>query len=106
MRQYPVNPSMVVDCDTCPVREVQCDDCLVTALRGMPVVDLGMPDPEHPEHPEHPGHLDLDLAERRTAARLVAVGLVDAHQAAGATARREPWGTGEAIGRTGVRAVG
>ena len=33
------NP-MVMDCDTCPVRGLRCDDCVVTALGHLPVVVL------------------------------------------------------------------
>ncbi len=80
---------MVVECDTCPVRHVRCDDCMVTALRALPVVPLlRLAD----------GDLDLDLAEQRAVARFVAAGLVSADEAAVATARREPW--------SGVAAVG
>ncbi len=90
MRRSTPHPLMTVDCDSCPVRDLRCDDCLVTALRGMPVV-LPLSD----------GELELDLAERQTVARLVSLGLVagdHALGAMGAVARRESW--------TGVRAVG
>lgn len=90
MRRSTSHPLMTVDCDSCPVRDLRCADCLVTALRGMPVVvSLG------------DGELELDLAEQRTVARLVSLGLVagdHALGASGAVARREPW--------TGVRAAG
>ena len=80
---------MVVDCDTCPVRHVRCDDCLVTALRSLPVVSqLRLAD----------GELVLDVAEQRAVARFVAAGLVSDDEAATVTARREPW--------TGVASVG
>ena len=46
------NP-MVMDCDTCPVRGLRCDDCVVTALGHRPVVVLT------------DGELSLDMAERR-----------------------------------------
>lgn len=77
--------AMVVDCDTCPVREVRCDDCMVPVLRGLPVVRLAE------------GELLLDAAEQRAVERFVARGLVDPEHAATLTARREPWS---------VRAVG
>ena len=32
-----VESPMVVDCDTCPVRGLRCDDCVVTALGHLPV---------------------------------------------------------------------
>ncbi len=80
---------MVVECDTCPVRHVRCDDCLVTALQSLPVVPLlRLAD----------GELPLDAAERRAVSRFVAAGLVAPEQAAGVTAQRESW--------SGVAAVG
>jgi hypothetical protein len=27
---------MIIDCDTCLVRDLECDDCVVTALLGAP----------------------------------------------------------------------
>ncbi len=83
---------MVVDCDTCPVRHVRCDDCLVTALQSLPVVPL------LPLLRLADGELVLDAAEQRAVARFVAAGLVSADEAASVTARREPW--------TGVAATG
>ena len=80
---------MVVDCDTCPVRHVRCDDCLVTAFQSIPVVPLLR---------LAEGDLPLDAAERRAVGRFVAAGLVSADQADLVTARREPW--------SGVAAVG
>jgi len=80
---------MVVDCDTCPVRHVRCDDCLVTAFAALPVVPLLRFDE---------GVLPLDPAEQRAVDRFVAAGLVCADVAVSATARREPW--------PGVAAVG
>ncbi len=77
---------MVIDCETCPVREVRCDDCLVTALRGLPVISLGA------------GEMPLDAAERRAVDALVGAGMVHPDRAAMLTARREPW--------SGTRAVG
>ena len=80
---------MVVDCDTCPVRHVRCDDCLVTALRALPVVPLlRLAD----------GDLSLDAGEQRAVARFVAAGVVSADEAETLTARHEPW--------SGVAAVG
>ena len=72
------NP-MVVDCETCPVRGIRCDDCVVTALGHLPVVVLS------------DGELPLDAAERRVVDRFVAAGLVAAEVAGTAVARREPW---------------
>ncbi len=80
---------MVVDCDTCPVRHIRCDDCLVTAFASLPVVPLLR---------LAEGELPLDADEYRAVARFVAAGLVSADDAAAVTARREPW--------PGVAAVG
>ena len=80
---------MVVECDTCPVRDIRCDDCMVTALRSLPVVPLlRLAD----------GALPLDPAEERAVARFVAAGLVSSDEAMTVTARQEPW--------SGVAAVG
>ena len=88
------NP-MIVDCDTCPVRGVRCDDCVVTALGHFPVVVLSE------------GELPLDATERRAVDRFVAAGLVSAEVAGTVVARREPWSR-ESDRRTGrdQRAVG
>jgi hypothetical protein len=74
-----VESPMVVDCDTCPVRGVRCDDCVVTALGLLPV------------HVLTDGELALDRAERRAVGRFVAAGLVTADEANALVARREPW---------------
>lgn len=70
---------LVIDCDTCPVRHVRCDECVVTAL-GPP---LARRDPDE---------LPLDEAERRAVDVFVRAGLVDAGYAATLTARpmRDP----------------
>ena len=77
---------MVIDCQTCPVREVRCDECIVTALGGLPLVQLG------------DGEMLLDEAERLAVNVFVGAGMLDAADAAMLTARREPW--------SGVRAIG
>lgn len=79
-------PTMVVDCDSCPVRARQCDECMVTALRGLPVVQLDE------------RHLRLDAAERAAVDRFVAAGLVSVSEAAGLTARPELWQQQSAAG--------
>ena len=57
------NP-MVMDCDTCPVRGLRCDDCVVTALGHLPVRSSSAD-----------GELPLDAAEQRAVDRFVAAGL-------------------------------
>ena len=74
-----VESPMVVDCDTCPVRGVRCDDCVVTVLGHVPVQVLT------------DGQLPLDRAERRVVSRFVAAGVVTADEANTLVARREPW---------------
>jgi hypothetical protein len=65
---------MIIDCQSCPVRELHCDDCMVTAL----VMTPG-------------SQLPLDAAERAVVDRFMGAGLVSIHEGAAATARREPW---------------
>lgn len=73
---------MFIDCQSCPVRELHCDDCMVTAL----LAPAG-------------SELPVDAAERAAVRRFVEAGLVSAHEGSSVTARREPWATH-------VRAVG
>jgi len=73
---------VIIDCQTCPVRDVHCGECIVPALLAPETAELG-----------------LDAAERAAVTRFVEAGLVSAHDAAGLQARREPWATH-------VRAVG
>ncbi len=77
---------VVIDCRTCPVREVNCGDCVVTALQGLPLVRLD------------DGELSLDPAERRAVDVFVMAGMVDPTHAATLTARREPWSGARAVG--------
>lgn len=81
---------MVVECQTCPVQGVRCDDCVVTALGGLPVFV------QH--EPRHEDELPLDAAERRAVSRFVAAGLVRPEVAAATTARREPWSRVRRVG--------
>ena len=73
---------MIIDCQSCPVRDLHCADCMVTAL----LVPQG-------------AELPLDAAERAAVTRFAEAGLVSAHEATSASARREPWAAH-------VRAVG
>ena len=50
---------MQIDCDTCAVRDLECDDCVVSFLLGGP-----------------PGVVDVDDAERRALDALADSGLV------------------------------
>lgn len=78
---------MLVECRTCPVREVRCADCMVTALAAVPA--------HHEGHlavrPAGPAmDLPLDRAERRAVSVLLGAGLVTAEVAHAARAVREP----------------
>ena len=78
---------MIIDCQNCPVRDLHCADCMVTAMLV-------------PQRAELQGaELPLDAAERSAVARFAEAGLVSAHEATSVTARREPWAAH-------VRAVG
>ena len=66
---------MIIDCQSCPVRDLHCDDCMVTALAA-------------PQGAELP----LDVAERAAVSRFVSAGLVSVQTAAELAAHREPWG--------------
>ncbi len=79
--------SLVIDCATCPVRELRCADCMVPALRALP----------------EPG-LPLDADERAAVTGLVRAGLLSAESAAGARVRSTRVGSGPA--REAGRAVG
>jgi hypothetical protein len=70
---------MIVDCMSCPVRGIRCDDCVVSVLLSA-------------------AELPLDAAERQAVSVLVGAGLVGAESVAGLTARREPWGRVSAVG--------
>ncbi|MBC9823645.1 hypothetical protein [Terrabacter sp. MAHUQ-38] len=61
---------MLVDCQTCPVRDVHCSECMVTALTAIPM-----------RPGSSGGAVDavtapLDRAERRAVSALLAAGLV------------------------------
>lgn len=72
---------LTIDCATCPVQNVACGECMVTALQGP--VDL--------EDPAGQSDLPLDGREREVVSRLVTSGLVSAETASRARAVREPW---------------
>ncbi|MEP7017186.1 MAG: hypothetical protein ABI899_04100 [Actinomycetota bacterium] len=72
---------MNVDCETCPVQGLRCEDCVITALFV-------------------PGsfELPLDAAESSAVAAFVRAGLVSVEASAGLRARREPWEPISAVG--------
>ena len=73
---------MIIECQSCPVRDLHCADCMVTAM----LVPQG-------------AQLPLDATERAAVTRFAESGLVSAQEATSASARREPWGAH-------IRAVG
>jgi hypothetical protein len=82
---------MLVDCQTCPVRDVHCADCMVTTLTAIPVGP-----------PESVTRLRLDRAERRAVSILLGAGLVTAETANQAHAVTEHEMTPPRMGRTAV----
>ena len=76
-----------VECRTCPVRELHCDDCMVPVLLQISSAR---------------SETSLDAEERAAVTRLVRAGLVDPETATAARARLEP---GAAVAHGG-RAVG
>lgn len=80
---------MLIDCQTCPVRDVHCADCMVTALAAIPV---GAPDADT--------GLPLDRGERRAVSVLLAAGLVTHETASAARALPEEHPTPIRLGRT------
>ena len=72
---------MIVDCDSCPVRQTHCADCVVTALMSPSAAEL-----------------PLDPRERKALSVLVDAGLVSERQASSVHAQREPWGRYSAVG--------
>ena len=86
---------MLVDCQTCPVRDVHCADCMVTALSATPL-RLG-PTASAEEQHHHggpatgpPASLPLDRAERRAVSAFLAAGLVTTATANAARADLDP----------------
>ncbi|GGL22573.1 hypothetical protein H9L10_06895 [Phycicoccus endophyticus] len=78
-----------IDCRTCPVRELHCDDCMVPVLLS---ITAG------PSRSQ----AGLDVQERAAVTRLVRAGLVDPEEAARARARLDP----AVLPAPGARAVG
>jgi hypothetical protein len=87
---------MLVDCQTCPVRDVHCADCMVTALTVMtaPTALTEMhlrPAPSGP-HSEQGDVVTapLDRAERRAVSAFLAAGLVSTATANALRAELDP----------------
>ena len=103
---------MLVDCQTCPVRDVHCADCMVTALTGIPLFSAEGPSAVlagAPPGSDQQGRMDadapsvpLDRAERRAVSTLLAAGLVTTSTANGARATLDPV-TPVLVPRSGAR---
>ncbi len=66
---------MLIDCDTCVVRDVACDDCVVGVLLGTPTVPAARP-PHAPREPGGPLPLEFGPVERRALEVLADHGLI------------------------------
>ena len=73
---------MLVDCQTCPVRDVHCADCMVTALTAIPM--------RPGEGAAHDVTAPLDRAERRAVSAFLSAGLVTTATANAARAQLDP----------------
>ncbi|MEW1953286.1 hypothetical protein [Terrabacter sp. NPDC080008] len=96
---------MLVDCQTCPVRDVHCADCMVTALTAIPMrpgASASGPDPHEGDRFDT-RTVPLDRAERRAVSAFLAAGLVTT--AVANAARAEVTSAGHAAGHATRRAV-
>lgn len=66
---------MLIDCDTCVVRDVACDDCVVGVLLGTPTVPTADP-PHEPREPGGPLPLEFGPVEQRALEVLADHGLI------------------------------
>ena len=91
---------MLVDCQACPVRDVHCADCMVTALTvsplrsglrsGVRTSGAGRVDPVGRPPGVASTTVPLDRAERRAVSALLAAGLVTTATANAARAELDP----------------
>lgn len=79
-------PSMTISCQQCPVREIACADCMVTALLAWPVQHPGDHELHAPD--AEVGGPALDADEERAVQGFLHAGLISAVEAAGARAVR------------------
>lgn len=77
--------SLTILCARCPVRDVQCGDCMVTALINPASMGLD-------------SDLPLDLDERAAVTACVRAGLITAEFAASVRSQRMPFDIGIATG--------
>lgn len=76
---------MIVDCQSCPVRGVRCDGCMVTELYAV-------------EPAATATAMDLDSSERAAVQVFLEAGLLASDATRGLRARREPWASFRAVG--------
>lgn len=77
--------SLTILCARCPVRDIQCGDCMVTALINPASMGLD-------------SDLPLDLDERAAVTACVRAGLITAESAATVRSQRVPFDLGIATG--------
>ena len=77
--------SLTIVCSRCPVRDLHCGDCMVTALLDPDSLGLGE-------------DLPLDADERAAVTACVRAGLITAESAATVQAQRAPLSIGRAVG--------
>ena len=69
--------AMLIDCDSCAVRDLACGDCVVTVLLGMPSTHSGEPSADQTEQADVPvTRVELDGPERAAIAVLAGQGLI------------------------------
>ncbi|CAN7466539.1 hypothetical protein [Knoellia sp. LjRoot47] len=77
--------SLTIVCARCPVRDLHCGDCMVTAMVDPDSMGLGT-------------DLPLDADERAAVTACVRAGLITAESAATVRSRRAPFTLGRAVG--------
>ncbi len=77
---------MIIDCDSCAVRDTACGECVIGALLGSPGPRTGTPDGA--EAPSGAPIVQLDAPERRAIAVLADQGLVPRLRLVASEARR------------------
>lgn len=77
--------SLTILCARCPVRDIQCGDCMVTALNNPASMELD-------------SDLPLDRDERAAVTACVRAGLITADFAATVSSHRVPFDIGIAVG--------
>ncbi|PRY62655.1 hypothetical protein BCF74_10491 [Knoellia remsis] len=82
--------SLTILCDRCPVRDLHCADCMVTAL--IDIESMGLRGADATEE------LPLDADERAAVTACVRAGLITAEAATTVRSRRVPLAASRAVG--------